>query len=266
MADLTDMVAIVTGATRGLGRAIADAFVTAGATVVLTGRSLDQGRLAAQELEGKAVFLHCDLTDMAAIEAMVAEVDARFGRVDILVNNAGDLHRANILDLPLADYERIMRLNLTAPLLLTQLVGRIMARERRGGSIVNITSTGASVCRPGGTTYHLSKAGLAMLTRVAALDLGQYGIRVNAIAPGTFATELMLGSTATTPGLQESLLATTPLRRFGEVEELAAVALFFASPDSSYVTGQSLLADGGRLVLNPAVTAPQRAEWAAFRR
>jgi glucose 1-dehydrogenase len=264
MGRLDEMVAIVTGATRGLGVAIARTFAREGATVVLTGRSQAEGESAAADIGGQAQFISCDLTDRTSIEALVASVDARLGRVDILVNNAGDLHRANLLDLSLEDYDRIHRLNLVAPLLLTQLVGRIMVRERHGGSIINITSTGSAVCRPGGTTYHVTKAGLAMLTRVAALDLGQYGIRVNAIAPGTFATDLMLSSTASTPGLQQSLLATTPLGRFGEVDELADVALFFASRESSYVTGQSLFVEGGRLVLNPAVTAPQRADWVDF--
>jgi len=141
-----------------------------------------------------------------------------------------------------------------------------MVRERRGGSIVNVTSTGAQVCRPGGAAYHVTKAGLAMLTRSAALDLGQFGIRVNAIAPGTFATELMLTSSATTPGLQDDLRATSPLGRFGDEDELAAVAVFLASRESSYVTGQSLLVDGGRLVLNPAVKAPPVADWVDFKR
>jgi len=266
MGRLDHMVAIVTGATRGLGLAIAQCYAREGAMVVLTGRSQAEGEASAAAIGESAVFLPCDLTDLPSLEDFVAAVDARFGRIDILVNNAGDLFRANLLDLPLEEYERICRLNLTAPLLLTQLVGRIMVRERRGGSIINVTSTGSAVCRPGGTAYHVTKAGLAMLTRIAAVDLGQYGIRVNAIAPGTFATELMLSSTSKTPGLQDSLLATTPLGRFGDMEELAAVALFFASRESSYVTGQSLFVEGGRLALNPAVTAPARQDWVGFRR
>jgi len=266
MKRLDGMVAIVTGSTRGLGEAIARTFAREGARVVLTGRSQSEGEACAAAIGEAATFLQCDLTHISSIDELVATVDDRFGRIDILVNNAGDLVRANILDLTIEDYERIHRINLTAPFLLTQLVGRIMVRERRGGSIVNITSTGSAVCRPGGTAYHVTKAGLAMLTRSAALDLGQYGIRVNAIAPGTFATDLMLESTSQTQGLQESLLSTTPLGRFGELGELADVALFFASRESSYVTGQSLFVEGGRLVLNPAVAAPERAEWVDFRR
>jgi glucose 1-dehydrogenase len=263
---LADMTAIVTGATRGLGLAIAKAFVAEGALVVMTGRSAAEGQRAAEALGPNASFVACDLENRAQLCALVDQADARFGRVDILVNNAGGLHRDNILDLPIEDYERVLALNLTAPLLLTQRVGRIMVRERKGGSIINVTSTGAAVCRPGGTPYHVSKAGLAMLTRITALDLGQYGIRANAIGPGTFATELMLSSTATTPGLRDALLETTPLGRFGELDELAAVAVFFASRDSSYVSGQSLYVDGGRLVLNPSLTAPHRADWLDFRR
>ena len=263
---LESQTAIVTGATRGLGLAIARAFIAEGARVVMTGRSAEEGRRRAAELGPSARFEPCDLTNPDDIARLVATADSAFGRIDILVNNAGDLVRASVLELDLADYERIQRLNLTAPLMLIQQVGRIMVRERRGGSIVNVTSTGSQVCRPGGTAYHVSKAGLAMLTKSAALDLGQYGIRVNAVAPGTFATELMLSSSQTTPGLQDELRATTPLGRFGEEDELAAVALFLASRESSYVTGQSLLVDGGRLVLNPAVKAPTTAEWLDFRR
>lgn len=263
---LENMVALVTGATRGLGLAIAEAFVAEGAEVVMTGRSVDEGQKGAGKIGAKAHFIECDLTRSDRIDKLVAEVDARFGKIDVLVNNAGDLHRASILDLPLEQYERIQQLNLTAPYLLTQLVGRIMVREQAGGSIINITSTGSAVCRPGGTTYHVTKAGLAMLTRVTALDLGQYGIRANAIAPGTFATELMLSSTSVTPGLADDLLSTTPLGRFGEVEELASVAVFFASRESSYVSGQSIFVDGGRLVLNPALKAPPKADWLNFKR
>ena len=263
---LENMVALVTGGTRGLGFAIGRAFVDEGAEVVLTGRSVDQGQQCAAELGPNAHFFPSDLSQADALRDLVAKVDDRFGRIDILVNNAGDLHRASILDLPLEEYERIQKVNLTAPLLLTQLVGRIMVRERKGGSIINITSTGSAVCRPGGTTYHVTKAGLAMLTRITALDLGQYGIRANAIAPGTFATELMLSSTSITPGLRDDLLATTPLGRLGEVDELAAVAVFFASRESSFVTGQSIFVDGGRLVINPALKAPAVADWVDFRR
>lgn len=263
---LENMVALITGATRGLGFAIAESFVSEGAQVVMTGRSTEAGEAYADRLGPNAHFLRCDLDQVETLDNLVTEIDSRFGRIDILVNNAGDLHRASILDLPLDQYERIQRINLTAPYRLTQLVGRIMVRQRAGGSIINITSTGSAVCRPGGTTYHVTKAGLAMLTRITALDLGQYGIRANAIAPGTFATELMMSSTSTTPGLREDLLSTTPLGRLGEEEELAAVALFFASRESSYVTGQSIFVDGGRLVINPALKAPAKADWVDFRR
>lgn len=263
---LENMVAIVTGATRGLGLAMSKAFIDEGASVVMTGRSVDEGNRCAKELGQKAHFIKCDVTRKEELEALVAETDKMFGKIDILVNNAGDLVRANILDLSLEDYEHIQRLNLTAPFLLTQLVGRIMVRERTGGSIINITSTGSVVCRPGGTTYHVTKAGLKMLSQVAALDLGQYGIRVNAIAPGTFGTELMMSSVSKTPGLMENLLSSIPLGRLGELEELAAVALFFASKESSYVSGQSLFVEGGRLALNPALSAPEKQEWLDFRR
>jgi|KBSSwiStaDraftv2_1062776.scaffolds.fasta_scaffold219169_2 glucose 1-dehydrogenase len=263
---LEGMCAIVTGATRGIGLAIAQSFVSEGASVVLAGRSIEEGRKCADALGPNAQFVACDLTRKEEIEALAAEADALFGRIDVLVNDAGDLYRANVLDLPIEEYERIHKLNLTAPFLLTQLVGRIMVRERRGGSIINITSTGAAVCRPGGTTYHVTKAGLAMLTRSSALDLGQYGIRVNAIAPGAFETELMLSSTSTTPGLREQLISTTPLGRNGQVDELAAVATFLASRESSYVTGQQLFVDGGRMVLNPGLKVPELADWVDFRR
>jgi Dehydrogenases with different specificities (related to short-chain alcohol dehydrogenases) len=266
MNQLEGMTAIVTGATRGIGLAIATAFVGEGASVVLTGRSVEEGRKCAADLGAAAHFIACDLTRREQLEELVAKTDETFGRIDILVNNAGDLHRANVLDLPLEEYERIHKLNLTAPFLLTQLVGRIMVRQRSGGSIINITSVGSVLCRPGGTTYHVTKAGLAMLTRSSALDLGQYGIRVNAIAPGTFATELMLASTSTTPGLIDNLVATTPLGRLGELKELASVATFLAGRESSYVTGQSWFVDGGRTVLNPSLRAPASAEWLDFRR
>jgi len=262
---LENMVALITGATRGLGVAMSQAFIAEGAQVVMTGRSEAEGRKAAEALGPSAHFMPCDLTDLDQIPKLVAAVDEKFGKIDVLVNNAADAYRAPILDLPIEEYERVSRLNLTAPLVLTQHVGRIMVRERAGGSIINITSTMGTACGPDATTYNVTKAGLAMLTRITAVDLGQYGIRANTIAPGTFPTELMLKGTAK-PGVRESLVATSLLGRYGELEELAAVAVFFASRESSYVTGQSLGVDAGRLVLNPALRAPPPADWFDFRR
>jgi glucose 1-dehydrogenase len=262
---LKDMVAIVTGATRGLGLAMARAFVAEGAQVVLTGRSSEVGERLAREIGPAAAFIACDLADLDQVTAFVAQVDERFGRVDVLVNNAGEAYRANLLELPMAELDRILTINLRAPLLLTQLVGRIMVRERAGGSIINITSTQQVVSGPGAASYNISKAALGALTRITAVDLGRYGIRANTIGPGTFDTELMRAGTQAT-GVLEELKRTALLGRFGEVEELAAVAVFFASRESSYVTGQQLFVEGGRLALNPALRPEPPEEWVDFRR
>ncbi len=243
---LEGRIALVTGGGSGLGLAIARGLATAGARVVLNGRT--QGKLdsAAAAMRGDGLAAETaafDVADSAAVSAGMAEVASRVGTIDILVNNAGIQHRAPIEDFSDADWRRLMATNLDAPFYLARAV--IPAMKRKGaGKIINIASLASTLARPTTVPYQTSKGGIAMFTRGLAVELAPHGIQVNAIAPGFFRTEM---NTALTNNADFTAWVEkrTPAGRWAEPAELAGTAVFLASAAAGYVTGQILYVDGG---------------------
>ena len=257
MARLANKVAIVTGAARGIGLGIAKRFVREGAKVVLADIDERAGMLEAKHLGANARFIPCDVGEPAHVGRMVGEACKAFtGDIDILVNNAGIVHGAAFLDLKEEDFNRVLRVNLKGAFLVAQAVARRMVQQveagRKPGTIVNMSSINAVVAIGDQVAYCVTKGGIAQLTRAAALALAPHGIRVNAIGPGSVMTE-MLATVAQDTEARRRMMSRTPLGRFAEPEEVASVAVFLASDDASYVTGETVFVDGGRLALNYTV-------------
>jgi glucose 1-dehydrogenase len=249
---LDQKVAIVTGASQGIGRACAERLVREGARVMLVDVRAE-GADAAAALGAHARFFQADVSVKAEVDAMVAATLAAFGRLDILVNNAGVTHAADFLDLAEDDFDRVLRINLKSMFLCSQAAAREMVRTKTNGCIINMSSVNAELTIANQVPYVISKGGVNQLTRVASISLAQYGIRVNAIGPGTILTELARQAVLASPEARHTILSRTPLGRCGEPEEIAAIAAFLASDDASYITGQTLYADGGRMALNYTV-------------
>lgn len=260
--QLHNRVALVTGAASGIGLAIAAAFIAEGAKVLLADVDTVKGGAAAADLGAAAAFIRCDVADGAAVTAAVAEAVARFGRLDCLVNNAGIIHPADFLDLDVADFERVLRVNLTGAFLASQAAARQMIRQNeadaalgqagQGGAIINLSSVNGVLAIPNQTAYNVSKGGVDQLTRNTALALAPHGIRVNGIGPGSILTDL-LKVVMDSDEARARILSRTPLGRCGEVGEIASIAVFLASQAASYITGQTIYADGGRMALNYTV-------------
>lgn len=247
MSTLAGRTAVVTGATRGIGRAIAEAFVRAGMRVAVNSRSPAECAATADALcgaGGEAVPLAADLTEAEAVRRLAARAVELLGAVDVLVNNAGQTMVAPSELLAEADWRRTLDLNLTAGFLLSQAVGRHMLGRGRG-SIVNVSSMTGTVAFPQRAAYCVSKAGLDMLTKVLAVEWAGRGVRVNAIAPGYVETAMLQALAARRVVDQTALARRAPLGRLGTPEEVAAAALYLASDASSYVTGAVLPVDGG---------------------
>lgn len=249
MGTLAGKRALITGAAQGLGLAIAERFVKEGATVFLVDIKQDAVSAAASRLGGHSFV--ADLSTTAAIGSIVESALKSMGGIDILVNNAGVTHAADLFSLTEADFDRAMGINLKSALFLTQAVGRHMA-ERRSGTIINMSSVNAVLAIPTQIPYAISKGALRQLTNVTALALAPFGVRVNAIGPGTIITALAR-SIMTDKAMEERMLSRTPLGRFGDPAEVAGIAVFLASEDASYLTGQTIYPDGGRLGLNYTV-------------
>ena len=244
--DLTGKTALITGSSRGIGHALAEGLASAGARIVLNGR--DEARLAdAQarlEAAGAAVTARAfDATDHAAVRAAVDDHEARSGPIDILVNNAGMQHRGPLEEFDADAFEQLMRTNVSTVFNVGQAVARHMIR-RGEGRIINIASVQAAVARPGIAPYTASKGAVANLTKGMATDWAQYGINVNAIAPGYFDTPLNAALVAD-PEFNEWLARRTPQRRWGRLSELAGACIFLSSAASSFVNGHTLFVDGG---------------------
>ncbi len=204
-----------------------------------------------------AEFTCADVSRKSEVDAAVAAAVTRFKRIDILVNNAGITHAAEFLDLEEADFDRVIAVNLKSMFLMSQAVARLMVKQswpgKHGGAIVNMSSVNAVLAIPNQVPYVISKGGVNQLTKVSALALAPYGIRVNAIGPGTILTEMAKTAVLTNDEARRKILSRSPLGRCGEPEEIAAVAAFLASDDASYLTGQTIYPDGGRLALNYTV-------------
>jgi NAD(P)-dependent dehydrogenase (short-subunit alcohol dehydrogenase family) len=250
---LANKVALVTGASQGIGLACAQRLVREGARVMLADIREQEGAAAAAALGASARFFCADVSQKADVDALIAATLAAFGKVDILVNNAGVTHAAKFLDLAEEDFDRVLRINLKSMFLCSQAVAREMVRRQAGGCIINMSSVNAELTIPNQVPYVISKGGVNQLTRVASISLAPHGIRVNAIGPGTILTELAKKAVLGSPEARHTILSRTPMGRCGEPEEVAAIAAFLASDDASYITGQTLYADGGRMALNYTV-------------
>ncbi|MGH6627997.1 MAG: SDR family NAD(P)-dependent oxidoreductase [Burkholderiaceae bacterium] len=247
---LGERVCIVTGGAQGIGEACVRRFAREGAKVVIT--DVDDARGQALAAELGALYVHCDVGDKAQVDALVAQSLAAFGRIDVLVNNAGIFKAADFLEVTEADFDAVLRVNLKGAFLVGQAVAREMAKAGRG-SIVNMSSVNSVLAIPTIASYNVSKGGINQLTRVMALALADKGIRVNAVAPGTIATELAAQAVLTSEEAKARILSRTPMKRLGEPSEIADVVAWLASDAASYVTGEIVTVDGGRMTLNYTV-------------
>ena len=247
MGRLTGKRAVVTGAAQGIGRGIAEAFVAEGAEVLLV--DVDEAQLSSTASDlGQEGFV-ADVSRKTEIERIFANVSAKWGGLDILVNNAGVTHAAELDDLAEEDFDRVFAINLKSALWATQSAARLMGE---GSTIVNMSSVNAVLAIPNQIPYAISKGAMKQLTNVTALALAPKGIRVNAIGPGSILTDMLRGI-MNDKAAEDRIMSRTPLGRCGTVEEVAAVAVFLAGPESSYITGQTIYPDGGRLGLNYTV-------------
>jgi glucose 1-dehydrogenase len=259
MANLSGKTAIITGAAQGIGLACATRLIADGARVMLVDLQ-PQGAERAAELGANACFFQADAGLKAQVDAMVAAARAAFGHIDILINNAGVTHAAPFLELGEDDFDRVMRINLKSMFLCSQAVARVMVADGTAGSIINMSSVNAELAIPNQVPYVVSKGAVNQLTKVMALNLAPHAIRVNGIGPGTILTELAKQAVLSSPQSRHTILSRTPLERCGEPEEVAAVAAFLAGPDSSYMTGQTMYVDGGRMALNYTVAVKDAAQ------
>jgi len=248
--SMTGEVVLVTGGRRGIGKAVALAFAEAGADVAICDVVREDGELQAvateiDRLGRHALAIYADTSQKSDVENMVQKVMDEFGRIDVLVNNAGIVIRSPLLDLPESDWDKLMNINVKGYYLCAQAVARRMVAQRRG-TIINVASQYAFRVTPGMGLYAIAKAGVAMLTRALAQELGRHGIRVNAVAPGLVRSEFSRESWSN-PQFMEQYEATLPLGRIGEIADIVGVVLFLASRSSQYVTGHTILVDGGGL-------------------
>lgn len=258
---MSDRVFIVTGAARGIGFACARRLVEDGLRVVLADMDLATGEKALSELgvgTEKAIFVECDVSEKLEVHNLIAEALSAFGRIDGLVNNAGIALKGGSLDLSEEDFDRVLAVNLRGAFLTSKAVVSYMVEEikdradrsrltERPYCIINMSSVNDTVAIPDYLAYTVSKGGLLQMTKAMALELAPYGIRVNAIGPGSVKTEMLSGVAG---DALDKIHARTPLGRVALPDEVAGVASFLASEDSSYITGQCIYVDGGRLALN----------------
>jgi NAD(P)-dependent dehydrogenase (short-subunit alcohol dehydrogenase family) len=247
--DLTSKTAVVIGGTSGIGLALATGLAQAGANVVPTSRRVDRVEAAVAKITkagGKSLALASDVTDRSSLEALLNATCAEFGKVDILVNCAGLTRRSPTLDVSEDEWNLIIETNLNGTLRACQVFGRKMV-ERKYGRIINIASLSSFVALYEVAAYAASKAAVASLTKSLAIEWAQHGVCVNAIAPGVFVTELNEALLKGGSPRSKEFLLRTPMRRFGQVEELVGAAIFLASDSASFVTGHLLAVDGGFL-------------------
>jgi NAD(P)-dependent dehydrogenase (short-subunit alcohol dehydrogenase family) len=249
--DIAGKVCLVTGGTSGIGRAIALGFAQAGARVVAGSSSVEKVAAIQRELGGEHLAVRLDVADEESVRAGFDQAAGRFGRIDAVVNAAGVIKRQPSLDMPVAEFERIVRVNLTGSFIVAQAAGRIMREQQsnsRGqrGSIVLIASLNSYISLTEVLAYAASKSGVLGLVRGLANEWAQHGIRVNAIAPGVFPTDLNRPLIEGTPR-GARLKQHTPMDRFGEAEELVGAAIYLVSPSASFTTGETIIVDGGFL-------------------
>jgi gluconate 5-dehydrogenase len=249
MFRLDGKVTLITGSTRGLGWAMAEAMSGQGATVVVNGRSARDvdDRVADLSARGRSARgAACDVGELDAARAMVDDIVAEHGRLDVLVNNAGLNARASLEEFTRDDWERVLRVNLDAPFVLSKAAARHMRSSGRG-RIINTASIMGTVARPTIPAYVSSKGGIEAMTKALAVELAPFGITVNAIGPGYVATE-MNTALVNDPDFNSMVCSRTPVGRWGDPAEIAAAAVFLASDEAAYVNGQTLIVDGGMTI------------------
>ncbi len=251
---LKNKIAIVTGAARGIGLATSERFVAEGAKVIMTDIMDEIGAAEAKRLG--ATFMHCDVSNSSEVKNAVAAVARQFGAIDILMNNAGVNIAGDFLDMAEADYDKVLDINLKGSFLMLQACAREMVKQvqagKPAGSIINMSSVNDTLAIPAIIAYCISKGGVSQLTRATSIYLAPHGIRVNAIGPGSINTD-MLTAVVSDKAAMARVMSRTPMGRVGEPSEIASIAVFLASDDASYVTGQTIYADGGRMPLNYTV-------------
>ena len=247
---LKGRVTLVTGGAQGIGEACARRFAREGAPVVIADVDDARGEALARELG--ATYVRCDVGDKAQVDACIAAAMKAHGRIDVLVNNAGIFKASDFLEITEADFDAVLRVNLKGAFLMGQAAAREMARAG-GGAIVNMSSVNSVLTIPSIASYNVSKGGINQLTRVMALALADRNIRVNAVAPGTIATELAAKAVLTSEEAKNRIMSRTPMKRLGEPSEIADCVAYLASDAASYVTGEIVYVDGGRMTLNYTV-------------
>lgn len=247
--DLTGRTALITGSTRGLGFSYARGLAEAGATVILNGTHLDRledaiGQLTAAGYNASGFVF--DVADEGSVEAMFATLDSRGVQVDIVINNAGIQHRQPMLELPLADWQRVLNVNLTSAFIVGRAAARRMVSRGSGGKIINIGSLTSEAARATVAPYTAAKGGVKMLTKAMAAEWAEHGIQCNAIGPGYIHTE-MNAALVDNPEFDRWVKASNPTRRWGKPDELIGTAVYLSSQASNYVSGQIIYVDGGWL-------------------
>jgi NAD(P)-dependent dehydrogenase (short-subunit alcohol dehydrogenase family) len=258
-----ERVVIVTGGAKGIGFACAQRFYEDGDKVVIADSDKAAGKAAFEKLhsgDGKIIFVSCDIADKLSVHNLIAQTLSAFGHIDVLVNNAGMIIKGGILGLDVDDFDKVMAVNIRGAFLASQAVATHMVNEinesdDRSGSgqrpyaIINMSSINAVVAISDILAYTVSKGGMNQLTKAMALELAPYGIRVNAVGPGSIQTSMLAG-VAENAGALDIIHSRTPLGRIGNADEVAGVVAFLASKDASYITGECIYVDGGRLALN----------------
>ncbi len=253
---LNGRVIVVTGGAQGIGEACARRLVADGAAIALWDVDDAHGQALAAALANdgaRVLYRHCNVASKTEVDAALAATVAAFGRVDGLVNNAGIFKAAPFLEITEADWDAVIDVNLKGHFLVGQALAQQMVKQGSGGAIVNMSSVNARLTIASIASYNASKGGVDQLTRVMALALADHGIRVNGVAPGTIATELAAKAVLTSEEAKARILSRTPMRRLGEPAEIASVVAFLLSDSASYMTGDTLLVDGGRMTLNYTV-------------
>jgi len=242
-------IALITGAAQGIGFACAQALAEMGARLVLSDINEEGVTAAAKKMGNGAMALVCDVADPDQVNNMFDEIENQLGTVSLLVNNAGIGKPNDFLETSVEDFQRVIAVNLTGSFCVLQRAAKSMVRDKISGSVVNMSSINAQVAIPTIAAYCASKGGIMQLTKSSSLALAPHGIRVNAVGPGSIDTEMMAGVNASAEAMQR-VMSRTPMQRIGEPREIANVVAFLCSDKASYITGETIYVDGGRLGMN----------------